>query len=85
MNDKKLQESLLKSIPKSSPAIRKAIIDIVARKYTWRLASIVNGVTESGIPWRHAARRAEAKRKASKSTLLTALSTCERMRETGLE
>lgn len=49
MNDKKLQESLLKSIPKSSPAIRKAIIDIVARKYTWRLASIVNGVTESGI------------------------------------
>ena len=47
----KLQESLLKSIPKSSPAIRKAVIDIVARKYTWRLASIVNGVTESGILW----------------------------------
>lgn len=49
MNDAKLQEGLLKSIPKSSPAIRKAITDIVAHRYTWRLASIVNGVTESGI------------------------------------
>ena len=66
MNDKNLQESLLKSIPKSSPAIRKAIVDIVARKYTWRLASIVNGVTESGIL--KAMQRAGLKKKRANSS-----------------
>lgn len=44
-----LQAQLIKSIPKSSPAIHKAIIDIVAHGCTWRIASITNSVTESGI------------------------------------